>query len=187
MTCLIPQSYFYIIKLFSCYVKNTCVYNLPGFHYAPNHKSGPGAGKGLVWQHKQTKNHSSNRHWSEKGMVEVESNSCLMHGVFVIYTIPFGITYQKAFRSSPVNPEKRLEETSYTVVTFSSSQNILQSHQINLPSHPSLSGQLLGGSCLLCVSLVISVSTGSHRPFLGFLKLILSLPLSACCLPCVQV
>lgn len=81
-------------------------------------------------------------------MVEADSNSCLMHGVFLIYTIPFGITYQKAFRSSPVNPGKCLEETSYTVVTFSSSQNILQSHQINLPSHPPLSGQLLGGSCL---------------------------------------
>lgn len=49
MPCLISQSYFYIIKLFSCYVKNTCVYNLPGFHYAPSHKSGPGAGKGLAW------------------------------------------------------------------------------------------------------------------------------------------
>lgn len=117
-------------------------------------------------------------------MVEAESNSCLMHEVFLIHTMPFGITYQKAFRSSPVNPGKRLEETLHTVVTFSSSQNILQSHQINLPSHPPLSGQLLGGSFLpFSVSLAIPISTGRLPQTFPWISQTHSVTSTLCMLP----
>lgn len=78
--------------------------------------------------------------------------------------MPLGVSYQKVFKSSPVNLRKCLEETVHIVVTFSSSQNVPKTISLTRSTFPPILPSLANSSAAhafpLCISLVISAFTG---------------------------